>query len=70
MLSDSRQAGALAPEVQKLVDCFARYLWAWTNETELQEPAFDRITNATDLAAFLALLAFNLPVGGQLQKVG
>lgn len=58
-----RQAGTLTREVQQLADVFARYLWAWTNETDLGEPEFDGITNATDLAAFLARLASDLSVG-------
>jgi hypothetical protein len=56
-----QQAG-VTPEVQELADKFARYLWAWTDETELGEPDFDGIANATDLAAFLARLAFDFRV--------
>jgi hypothetical protein len=54
---------ALTVEVQRLADKFARYLCAWTDETDLGEPDFDGITSVTELARFLARLALNSPVG-------
>ena len=68
MLTDSRQAGALSTEVQELADRFARYLWAWTDETSLGEPDFDNILNATELADFLAAHVCHRGVGREFQK--